>query len=227
MKKVKFDDIVSYTYIIGAFNYIKGEEPYPINGIKGKENYPHSTVEDGVKTEYYGNGQGRVIPLSQLNLTVNYHKGAFESEHTDFKGSFYVNMINFIKRNVMRNDGEKINRISSNLVDELNKAVGFTSTSVLFKPDTLPLETYLLLLDSISKCTNLKIESSNYAVIGEGVCVKVDDSLGNDGEGVISFNNEKYFLPMKRLNKARVGDNGEVIYYDDRKNYTGLIFQPF
>jgi len=196
--------------------HVKADPTIVYNGIKGDENYSHTVYEPGLKNVYDGHGSVRVIPLSKLNLLVFYHKGKpFEAEFTKDMGYFDVDMYSFIKRNVQRKNGDKIERITGTLVEELNKATGSSPTSTYFKSGVLPPEAYLSLLISISACCpNLKIESRDYAVIGVGTCIKLYDGYGNDGNGMISVNNEKYDIPMKYLFKAKVGDKGEVAYYD-------------
>ena len=221
-----------YTYTIGEFKHIPGDPPDPIQGVKGKDNYPHTTKDDVLSERKVYNGHGcyqLFTTPSRLELTIEYQKGILiDSNESDDKGSFSVDIIAFIRRNVLR-DGEKIKRISQKLIEELNKLKGCTLQWAVLLHDekTLPPPCYLSLLDLITKLTPLKSENKDLAVIGVGTCIKKSDEKPNYGKVSIIINDKECVFSAELLKRTRVGDEGKVIYFDDRKDRTGFMFEPY
>lgn len=219
----KNDDVALpyYTYSFGSFEYVPGEPSYIVTGIKGKENIRHVETDCDYheKKIYHGYGGYRCIPLAQLNLMVSYHKGEPFQHFSDDKGTFVVDVMYFVKHNLLHKNGDPIKKITAKLVDTLNMAVrGNAMTSYTpFQAGQLPPDLYLFLLRAITHMSDLKRANENYYVVGSATCVKLDPEAGK-GE-VLLYNNEVHTLPRSNMGHAKVGEKGELVYLDHPQNH--------
>jgi|GEM_PF-7123797 len=226
-KKDKGLEYNLYTYDIGPFQYIPGDPVMNVTGIKGKDNFPHDRNNTGEKNRYNGHGGYLAIPLGRLDLAVHYVAKSVSTLSTMEiivdEGDFVVDILQLVKRNLLRSKGDPIKKISSKDVDELNKVSGNTLTSHFFELGKLPPDIYLTLLNIIHNMTNLKRQNSNYVVIDAGIL----EAINEDEKGVISLYERGILtLPKNKLGNARVGEKGSLVYPDAQKKYPGLFFHP-